>query len=69
MPDRDRRPLRLGWKASAEQFAPGDLLRWGLSRRGFAEGPPVVADTQDGALTRLLTERNDVLQSLAGAKL
>ena len=46
-----------------------DLVRWGLSRRGFAEGPPVVADTQDGALARLLTERDDVLQSLAGARL
>ncbi len=46
-----------------------DLLRWGLSRRGFAEGPPVVADTPDGALARLLTERDDVLQDLAGARL
>jgi hypothetical protein len=46
-----------------------DLLRWGLARRGFAEGPPVVADTQDGALARLLTERDDVLQDLAGARI
>jgi hypothetical protein len=46
-----------------------DLVRWGLARRGYAEGPPVVADTPDGALTRLLTERADVLQDLAGARL
>ena len=45
-----------------------DLLRWGLARRGFVEGPPVVAGNRDGALVRLLAERPDVLQGLAGAR-
>ncbi len=45
-----------------------DLVRWGLARRGYAEGPPVVADDRDTALARLLSERADVLQDLAGAR-
>jgi hypothetical protein len=46
-----------------------DLVRFGLARRGYAEGPPVVADTRDGALARLLTERTDLLRNMAGVPL
>lgn len=46
-----------------------DLLRWGLARRGFTPGPLVEAADQDSALARLLTERDDLLQGLAGARL
>ena len=38
-----------------------DLVRWGLARRGFAEGPPVVAGSAQVALVRLLSERADLL--------
>jgi hypothetical protein len=38
-----------------------DLLRWGLSRRGFAAGPVVAATDPDQALARLLVGRPDVL--------
>lgn len=46
-----------------------DLWRWGLARRGYVEGPPVVAGNSDDALARLLSERGDVLQDLAGARI
>jgi hypothetical protein len=46
-----------------------DLLRWGLARRGFVPGPVVEAASQDSALVRLLTERADLLNGLAGARL
>jgi hypothetical protein len=45
-----------------------DLVRWGLARRGYVEGPPVVAGTRDGALVRLLTERPDLLSGMARAR-
>ena len=44
-----------------------DLVRWSLGRRGFAEGPIVAARDHDSALARLLTERADLLNNLAGS--
>jgi hypothetical protein len=44
-----------------------DLVRWSLARRGFAEGPIVAARDHDSALARLLTERADLLNNLAGS--
>jgi hypothetical protein len=46
-----------------------DLVRWSLAMRGYQPGPPVVAANQDGALARLLTERADLLNGLAIARL
>jgi hypothetical protein len=44
-----------------------DLWRWGLSRRGFAQGPVVAAADPDQALARLLLARPDFLTRPAGA--
>jgi hypothetical protein len=38
-----------------------DLLRWGLARRGFAEGPVVAAADHDQAFARLLGARADLI--------
>jgi hypothetical protein len=34
-----------------------DLVRWSLGLQGYAAGLPVAAETHDGALLRLLSER------------
>jgi hypothetical protein len=44
-----------------------DLVRWSLGRRGFVDGPIVAARDHDSALARLLTERADLLNDLAGS--
>jgi hypothetical protein len=44
-----------------------DLVRWSLARQGFAQGPIVAARDHDSALARLLTERADLLDNLAGS--
>ncbi len=46
-----------------------DLVRWSLAMRGYQPGPPVVAANQDGALARLLTERAELTNGLALARL
>jgi hypothetical protein len=45
-----------------------DMVRWSLARRGFMDGPVVAAGDHDAALARLLTERSDLLNSLAGSR-
>lgn len=44
-----------------------DLWRWGLFRRGYAQGPVVAAADPDQALARLLGARPDLLPRAAGA--
>jgi Protein of unknown function (DUF2628) len=44
-----------------------DMVRWSMARRGYADGPVVAARDQDAALARLLTERSELLNNLAGS--
>jgi hypothetical protein len=41
-----------------------DLVRWSLGLRGYVEGPVVAARDADGALTRLVAERGDLVGDL-----
>jgi hypothetical protein len=45
-----------------------DLVRWSLARGGYVFGPVVAARDHDTALARLLTERTDLLNNLAGSR-
>jgi hypothetical protein len=43
-----------------------DLVRWGLARRGYAEGPVVAGADRDSAFARLLDNSPDLQRTLAG---
>ena len=45
-----------------------DMVRWSLARGGYKDGPVVAAGDHDAALARLLTERSDLLNNLAGSR-
>jgi hypothetical protein len=43
-----------------------DLQRWGLVRRGYIDGPIVAGADRDTAFARLIDDRADLRQALAG---
>lgn len=49
--------------ALLQGFLGRDLVRWGLSRRGFSPGPVVAGADHDLALAKLLGERTDLVSA------